>query len=527
MGHRLVLTLVVLMTQLAGAAQPGVLRISVVITDAGGQQMPVPRYRLQISDNPASGLPRRVVTSLDGLVEVRLAPGNYTVESERPFTLADRALVWTQVVDIVAGTDHRLSLTAENANVVAPDEMSAPLEPDASSLLARWHESVVAVWTPTTRGTGAIVDARGLIATDHAVAAGATTVEVQFSATVKVAGAVIASDAVRGLSLIRVDPAHVGPVAAVPLACQTAPESLVVGQTVTAIEAPLGRLRGIRSGDIEGVQPFVVDTDLQSSPGATGGPVFGPEGRLVGLTKQRVERDGQWSGRLAIVRTGPLCALLASVQESLASTPPPVGTRLPVESSVPFPADGRMAGTTDVAPAAGLYRMSSSDFDIAFMTPVQLREPQVWSTGDARVLTEFGTWTEYVEVMPPVVFVRVTPKLTESFWMRFARGAARLQGASIPPIKRLKPDFASMRVFCGEEEITPVHPFRLEHRLSEQDTLVEGFYAFDPEALSPSCPAVTLHLSSEGNNRKAETVAVDPALIAQLRRDFGPHRAVK
>ena len=39
---------------------------------------------LLISDNPATGAPRRVVTSLEGTVDVRLRPGNYTVESDEP-----------------------------------------------------------------------------------------------------------------------------------------------------------------------------------------------------------------------------------------------------------------------------------------------------------------------------------------------------------------------------------------------------------------------------------------------------------
>ena len=84
MFRGLVLAFVVLMTAQTHAAQVlSVLHIKVVIVDGKGQSMPVPRYRLQISDNPASAPPRRVITSLDGIVDVRLLPGNYTVESER------------------------------------------------------------------------------------------------------------------------------------------------------------------------------------------------------------------------------------------------------------------------------------------------------------------------------------------------------------------------------------------------------------------------------------------------------------
>ncbi|MET1083407.1 MAG: hypothetical protein ABWY12_10225, partial [Burkholderiales bacterium] len=60
---------------------PSILHIRVVVVDAEGKAMPVPRHALLISDNPTSAPPRRVVTTLDGTADVRLRPGNYTVES--------------------------------------------------------------------------------------------------------------------------------------------------------------------------------------------------------------------------------------------------------------------------------------------------------------------------------------------------------------------------------------------------------------------------------------------------------------
>src|SRR5262245_27109730 len=66
------------------AAAPGqglsVLHLKVILTDAAGAATPVPRHVLLVSENPASATPRRVVTGLDGTVDVRLKPGNYTVE---------------------------------------------------------------------------------------------------------------------------------------------------------------------------------------------------------------------------------------------------------------------------------------------------------------------------------------------------------------------------------------------------------------------------------------------------------------
>jgi len=181
-----------------------------------------------------------------------------------------------------------------------------------------------------------------------------------------------------------------------------------------------------------------------------------------------------------------------------------------------------------------------SDFDITFITPVQLmaaraRFEQADSRGrntgsrisDAediaeRLLTDFSNWSDYVAATPPVLLIRVTPKLVEGFWTKVARGAAMTQGMAIPPIKRLKPDFARMRALCGEVEVTPVHPFTLEHSVSDTDTLVEGLYAFEPGALTPACATVTLELYSEKDPRKADRLAIDPAVIQQIWRDLEP-----
>ena len=107
----------------------------------------------------------------------------------------------------------------------------------------------------------------------------------------------------------------------------------------------------------------------------------------------------------------------------------------------------------------------------------------------ARPRMDFGNWSEYVGTIPPVLLVRVTPKLVEGFWTKVARGAAQTQGVSLPPFKRFRSGFSKMRAFCGETEVTPIHPFKLEHRVAESEVIYEGLYVFDPGAFAPSARA--------------------------------------
>jgi hypothetical protein len=123
-----------------------------------------------------------------------------------------------------------------------------------------------------------------------------------------------------------------------------------------------------------------------------------------------------------------------------------------------------------------------------------------------------------------VLLIRVTPKLVEGFWTTVARGAARTQGVSVPPIRHVKASFARMRAFCGDTEVTPIHPFIVEQRVSESDAIDEGLYAFDPNALAPQCRTVKLVLYSEKQPEKGDTRTDDPKVIQQIWQDFAPYR---
>jgi hypothetical protein len=161
------------------------------------------------------------------------------------------------------------------------------------------------------------------------------------------------------------------------------------------------------------------------------------------------------------------------------------------------------------------YQMSAAAFDIAFITPVLNYAAQSQSN------QQFSNWSDYVADIPPVLFVRVTPKMVERFWAKVARGAAQTQGMALPAIKRAAAGFARLRAFCGRAEVQPIHPFTLERRVSETEAIYEGLYVFDPAALGPECGTVTLALRSEQESEKEDVRVVDPRVLQQIWRDVG------
>jgi S1-C subfamily serine protease len=534
----------------SAGAVPGqdvsVLHIKVVVVDAERKVMPVPRHALLISDNPATATPRLIVTALDGTADVRLRPGNYTVESDQPVVFNGKAYQWTQMVDIVAGRDAVLELTADNAEVepaTSATSSAAPMATDPSFLLPQWQDSVVALWTPIAHASGFLIDARGLIATNQRVIGASTSAEVQLSPAVKVAARVLAADPARDVAVLWIDPTVAASVRPVPLGCaQTMKPPVVNGEELFTIGAALREEKGMTSGKVNRVEPHAILSDFRLASGSAGGPVFTADGAVVGITSIADDKNEGSRAMFRVVRVDDACDVVASAEKKLKDAAPPDGTHLPVEPVRPFPVGALKDAVQHRAGSLSPYQMSSSDFDVAFLTPVQIYGAQFQAepergrerrggarTPDAepavvRPLMDFGNWSEYVADLPPVLLIRVTPKMAEGFWTTVARGAARTQGVSLPPVKHFKSGFSRMRAFCGDAEVTPIHPFKLEQRVSESDAIYEGLYAFEAGALGPQCGAVKLVLYSEKEPAKGDTRPVDPRVLQQIWQDFAPYR---
>jgi S1-C subfamily serine protease len=549
MLRALILVTLVLLTPPAAPGQTlSTLHIKVALIDAEGKATPVPRHGLLVSDNPATAAPRLIVTRPDGTADVKLRPGSYTVESDRPVAFHGKAFEWRQLVDIVAGRDAVLELTADNAEVepVASSTTTsvAGLEADPAFLLPQWQDSVVALWTPTTRASGFVIGANGLVVTNQRAIGTATSAEVQLTPAVKVAASVLASDPARDVAILWIDPKVIASVRPVPLSCPHAAQPpLVDGQEIFTIGVPFRRQKSMTSGTVSRVDAQGIVSDFMLARGSEGGPVFTARGDLVGLTSSEDGDDHSRRGDSRVVRSSDACDVVASAERKMKNAVPPSGTPLPVEPARPFPVDALRDAAQRRLGSLSPYQLSSSTFDVTFVTPVLTYAAQYQSdparrrttskdtrTPDAeqpllRPLMDFSNWSEYVGDFPPVLLVRVTPKLVEGFWTTVARGAARTQGVSIPPIRRFTSGFSRLRAFCGDAEVTPIHPFRLEQRISETDAIHEGLYVFDPGALGPQCGTVKLVLYSEKEPEKADTRVVDPGVIERIWQDFAPHRA--
>lgn len=543
MSRAWVLAALLLTSDVVSGQANGVLRVSLTLSDATQTAVPIGNHSLFISDNPPSRAPRRVVTAADGTVVVHLAPGSYTVESDRPVAFHGKGYQWVAIADIVAGRETTLALTVVDAEVVpltaTVPEVGAGTDTAASAAsdIGKWQTSVVTIWSPTALASGFVIDSSGLVATDRNAVGAAASVEVQISSTVKVPGRVLVAEPAHDVAIVWVDPGALAAASAVPLQCP-ATTSLEMGSEIVAMTASPRGVGDAVTGEITGFHPRGMETDLRLSFGEAGGPVLaGNPSGLVGLTSVGPGEDGRRED-VRVVRAGILCETLSAARSKMSGAAPPAATPLPVEptlsSSIDAPPAQATSGTT--APPV----VSSSSFDVAFITPTAVlrareRADRTGGQGgrapeaEARLgrLTDFGAWAEYFADVPPVLVVRVTPKLVEGFWMRLAREAARVQGAALPALKDFKTNFVRLRAACGAEEVTAIHPFVVEHAIGEQRVLREGLYVFSPHAFGPQCSNVTLTMTSEQAPEKAETLTVDPQVINQIWQDLAPYRAAR
>jgi hypothetical protein len=522
MGRALLAATLLVMSSPAASAQAlSTLHITVTVADAGGKiTSVVARHALLISEEPPSTAPRRIFTTLAGTADVSLRPGRYAVESDKPVAFEGKSYEWSQRVDIVAGRDATLELTAGNASIDTATAAAASAtrsDTDPSFLASQWQDAVVGLWTPTQHASGFVVDARGLIVTNQRVVGTATSAEAQFTPDIKVKATVLASDPTRDVAILWVNPSVVASLRPLPLGCGQTRPSVANRQELYTLGVQMMGQKRLTLGGVTGVGPRLLLSDLTVARASAGGPVF-TAGGLIGFTTLD-DRDPDGRSNARVVRIDQACEVLASAEKKMAEAMPPDAMHLPLDPQRPIAPSALSAAVKNRAGSLSPYPMSTTDFDLAFITPVH-----IYGTKDQvrRPVMDFGNWAEYMADYPRVLLVRVTPKLVEGLWARVARGAAMTQGMSLPPMKRATSGFSRMRVFCGDTEVTPIHPFMVEQRISETEAIYEGLYVFDRAALGPQCGTVKLTVYSENEPDKGDTRVVDPKVLQQITRDFAP-----
>ena len=350
----------------------------------------------------------------------------------------------------------------------------------------------------------------------------------------------------RDVAVLWIDPKVIASVPPVPLSCDQAGEAAGRGRT-----GDFHHRRAAPSAeghDIRHRQPrrrrmaSVSDLDLalwqRGRPG-----LHGPRRPGRHHLDRRTRTTRPRAGTARVVRSDDACDAVASAEKKMKTAAPPSGTPLPVEPARPFPVDALKDAAEHRGGSLKPYQITSSTFDVAFITPVmtygaQHQAEQASGTRGSgtrsrrreqpfvRPLTDFGNWSDYVGDFPPVLLVRVTPRLVEGFWTTVARGAATTQGVSI-----CRRSSTSSRASCGCAPSAATPRSRRSTRSSSNSASrratrsTKVSTSSTPARSGPQCGTVKLVLYSEKEPDKGETRVVDPAVVEQIWQDFAPYRA--
>jgi serine protease Do len=166
-----------------------------------------------------------------------------------------------------------------------------PLTP--AEIAARATPSICTVRSPHGLGTGFVVDASGIIATNLHVIAGETELIAVFADKRKMPVLeVVAYSERHDLALLRVKPTK--PLVALPLGDS---DLLRPGDPVVAIGDPLGLEDTVSNGLISAIRTIdakltVLQISAPIAPGSSGGPIFDDHGEVVGVATA-FSREGQ------------------------------------------------------------------------------------------------------------------------------------------------------------------------------------------------------------------------------------------
>jgi len=120
---------------------------------------------------------------------------------------------------------------------------------------------------------------------------------------------------------------------------------------------------------------------------------------------------------------------------------------------------------------------------------------------------------EEAQEYQPTVIIRVVPK--HGLWDR-----------------EFKDSFRSMRLLCAGKEVPPIDPGRGPYELRDPGdhitgTTMEGFYSYQPDAISPNCGSVRLEIFSENAPHTPITRLVKSATVKRIWADMKPYRGIK
>jgi len=368
------------------------------------------------------------------------------------------------------------------------------------------RRSVFLVETESGHGSGFLVDASGLILTNHHVIAGTLYLAVAVDPGHKYPAVVVVTDPLRDLAVIRVNPAAVAGLPPLRFTDDTA--GVKVGERVLAIGSALtGDGSLLTTGIVSRVTADTVIADLNVNPGSSGGPLLSLSGQVIGICTFHL-KAATGPGLAGIVRGHVALQAVASAAASLAQPPPPAEP-LPVASPIPYPSDALLERAAALDSLSS-YATTSRGMRIHVLTP-----PAVYfeaHEAEIRKLREHG----------------VEAGQNNYAWQAQTGGVEAIVGIRVVPEHHRAGSVVRLRLFRNGVEVAPIVPGRFcgptgrDPRQPRPQTCF-ALYQYEPHAFAPGFE-LELFVYPEGEGAKPRRWKLPAALVRRVWLDFSPWR---
>ncbi|WP_352399331.1 stalk domain-containing protein [Anaerotignum sp.] len=217
----------------------------------------------------------------------------YTVEANK----GETQLLLT--IDNPIGTVNKQRVTLDAAATLSENTTMVPLRfvAEYSGATVEWDEknasvlittkqvaqgnltdSVVYIQTNKMQGSGIIISADGLIATNFHVIENASTAQFVFADGSIYQGTttIVGLEPQKDVAILQIDKKNLIPA--------TTETSVIKGEAVTAVGAPNGARNTQTSGVINGFNQDIIESSALIAHGSSGGALYNSKGKLIGMT---------------------------------------------------------------------------------------------------------------------------------------------------------------------------------------------------------------------------------------------------
>lgn len=526
------------------------LTVKAMVIDRDLNVKPIPKFVFSlelIGDQLDKTEAQTLTTRLDGSVEIQLSPARYRIVSAKPLDFEGKHYAWDLQFN-VGTSGATLELSNDNAKII--EGGPSPVD-DLASVFKKYRDTVVTVWAEVGagHGTGFIADPAGLVITNQHVVTTSEYIAVQFDQDRTLSATVLASDPTKDVAVLWVNFSKIPEAQAAPL-LNKGHVPAEEGEKVFTIGSPLHQSKVMTTGIVSKIEPHAIISDVNINHGNSGGPLFNSRGRVIGITTFGDFTRSGGPGISGIVRIEEALPLLEQAKAKMGSGPPPSAEFLPNLPIDTFPIDAIKASANVEKFKVDPYIFGVGDYDVAFVTPIlkyrQLagavkagREKEKRNRkhanavqGTFQPLDDLRGWGEYVGEYEPVLLIQASPRLKETFWSAFSRGMAASGGAYYTGSAkmRFKTDFYKMKLLCGNQEIKPLFPGKVQRVIDERNAFVnitdatfDGLYKYSADAVNAKCGTVTLQLFSEKDPGKPKVKELDHKTIDAIAADFAPY----